>query len=169
MSSNHNIHQTTFQVFYRLFLLSRCPKPAHQINTHREILHSLHKSIIMLLSQNRCRYQINDLFILLHRLKCCPNGNLCLPISDISADQTVHNLAALHILLHRFDRHHLILRLLKREHLFKLPLPDGIFPVDKSFLLLPCGIKFYQIFGNLPYRSTHTALGLIPFLGSQLI
>ena len=49
VSADDNIDHSLFQVFYCLFDLRRCAKPAHQGNIDREILHSLHKSVVMLL------------------------------------------------------------------------------------------------------------------------
>ncbi len=69
---DHNIHIAFFQPFDRLFDLARCAEPGHHIHAHRKILHSLDKGIVMLLSQNRRRDEIHDLFFLLHGLKCCP-------------------------------------------------------------------------------------------------
>ena len=49
MGSDDDIHHTLFQILYRLFDLRRRAETAHQGNIYREILHSLHKSVVMLL------------------------------------------------------------------------------------------------------------------------
>ena len=47
--TDDDIHHSLFQILYCLFDLRRCSKTAHQGNIDREILHSLHKSVVMLL------------------------------------------------------------------------------------------------------------------------
>ena len=69
---------------------------------------------------------MDHLFSVLDRLKCSPNGNFRLSVSDVSADQAVHDLFALHVLLGIGDRLQLVIGLLKREHFFKFLLPDRL-------------------------------------------
>ena len=49
VSADDNIDHSLFQILYRLFDLRRRAETAHQSNIDREILHSLHKSVVMLL------------------------------------------------------------------------------------------------------------------------
>ena len=53
---DNNIHLPFPQILHRFFLLRRRPETGHQINPHREILHSLDKGIIMLLGKDRGRH-----------------------------------------------------------------------------------------------------------------
>ena len=123
----------------------------------------------MLLRKDRGRHQINHLLSILHRLERCADRDFRLSVADIPADQAVHDLFALHVLFGRLDRELLILRLLKREHFLKFPLPHGIRAVDKSFLFLSRGIKFYQISRDLFYGSTDFGLGTVPLLRAKLV
>ena len=124
--SDDNVHESFFQILQRFFLLGRCAETAQKINAHREILHALDKCIVMLLCQNGGRNEVDDLFALLHCLKRCTDRNLGLAVSDIAADQAVHNLFALHIRLCRLNRRKLIVRFLKRKQFLKFLLPDRI-------------------------------------------
>ena len=126
MCSNDNIHESFFQILQRFFLLGRCAETAQKINAHREILHALDKCIVMLLCQNGGRNEVDDLFALLYCLERCTDCNLGFAVSDIAADQAVHNLFALHVRLCRLDRRKLIVRLLKRKQFLKFLLPDRI-------------------------------------------
>ena len=126
MCSNENVHQAFLQVCNGLFLLCRCLEPAHQINPHREVFHSLDKGIVMLLRQNSSGHQIHHLFSFLHCFEGNADGNFCFSISNITANQAVHNLGAFHILFGRLNGKKLVLGLLKRKHFFKFPLPDRI-------------------------------------------
>ena len=140
MSADNNIHLAFFQVFNGLFLLRRSPESAHQINTHRKILHPLDKGIVMLLGQDRGRHQVHHLLALLHRLKSRPDGDLCFSVSHVSADQPVHDLGAFHVFFGGFYSSQLILRLLKGEHFLKFPLPYRVRAVLITGLGLPCGV-----------------------------
>ncbi len=120
MSADHDVHQSLFQIRQCLFLLSRRPESAHQIHAHREIFHSFNKRVVMLLCQDRSRYQINHLLILLHRLERRPDRHLRLAKAYVSADQAVHDLMTLHVLFRGFDGCKLIVRLLEGEHFLKL-------------------------------------------------
>ena len=72
-------------------LFARSTDPGQHIYTDREILHSLHESIVMLLRKNGSRYKKCYLFAILHCLKCCTDCNLCLTISHVPTDQSVHD------------------------------------------------------------------------------
>ena len=109
----------------------------------------------MLLCQNRCRHKIDHLFILLYRLKGRPNSDLRLAVAHIAANQTVHNPAALHILLGGCDGTDLILCLLEGKHLLELPLPDSVLAILESLALLPDRIQLHQILGYLIHRRTY--------------
>ena len=49
VSTDDNINHSLFQILYRLFDLRRRAETAHQGNIDREVLHSLHKSVVVLL------------------------------------------------------------------------------------------------------------------------
>ena len=123
----------------------------------------------MLLCKDRGRNQINHLFSLLDRLKCHTDRNLRLPVAHISADQPIHDLRALHILLCRLDRLQLILRLFKWKHLFKFPLPYRIRSIAETGFLLSGCIQCHQIFCDILYSSADLRLGLLPFLSAEFV
>ena len=161
---DQDIDQTFLEICQRFLLFCRCPETAEQIHPHRIIFHPLHKIIIMLLCQDRCRHQKYNLFALLCRFKCRTDRHLCLTISDIAADQSVHDLIAFHIFFDCFDRFQLIIRLFKWKGLFKFFLPDGILTIAEAFFPLPCRIELHQIFCNIFDRTAHPCLGASPFL-----
>ena len=169
MRTDHNIHKSLFQVLHSLLLFCTCSEPTKQVHSHRKILHPLHKGIIVLLRQNRGRNQINDLLSLLHRLEGSSDGNFRLAVSHITADQAIHNLAALHILLSSRNCSKLILRLLKGKHFLKFLLPDCVLSVLETIFLLTDGIKLHQILCHLSCCLPDLTLGFIPFLGSKFV
>ena len=87
----------------------------------------------MLLGKNGSRYQIDYLLSFLDCLERGADGDLCLTVPYIPADQAVHDLRALHITLCILNSLKLVLCLLKGEHLLKFFLPDRVRPIDESF------------------------------------
>ena len=140
VSPHNDIHQSALRILHGLLLLCRRPESAHEIHSHGKILHTLKECVIVLLRQYRSRHKIHYLLILLHGFERRPDRDLCLPISYVSADQAVHDLLTLHIPLDRFYGKQLVLCLLEGKHLLEFFLPDRIFSVDITFLLLPRGI-----------------------------
>ena len=134
--SDQDIHQSFFRVCECPGLLLLCTEAAEQIHPYREILHPLDKIIVMLLCQDRGRYEKNYLFSVLYGLKCCPDGNFCLSVTHISTDQPVHDLGAFHILFGCLNSSQLIIRLIIRKRFFKFSLPDGVFAVYKTVFCL---------------------------------
>ncbi len=169
VGSDHDIHKSLFQVLHRLFLLHPRAESAHQIHPHREVTHSLQKRIVMLLRQYRRGHEVHHLLIFLYRLKRRTNGNLRLSVAYVAAYQAVHNLFALHIPLHGFNRMNLVFRFLEGEHFLEFLLPDRILPIHVAFLLLPCGVQFHQIPCNLPDGAPYPGFRPVPLLGSQTV
>ena len=167
MSTDHNVDQPLFQILQRIFDLGGGPEPAQKINAYRKILHALHKCLIMLLGEDRCRNQIGNLLAVLDSFEGSPEGNLRLAVADISADQAVHDLPALHIPLGVLDRRKLILRLLEREEFLELLLPLRIFAVDETVRIFAGSIEVDQLPGNIFDRAFDFGPGLLPILTVQ--
>ena len=133
MCANNNIHPSGFEIFQCFLLFSLCSESRKKSNIHWIFLHTLTKSIVVLLSQNRCRHQHCALPSLLHHFESCTNGNFCLAKSHITADKSIHDLCTFHITFCCFYGIQLILRLLIRKHFFKLPLPHSVRATYISF------------------------------------
>ena len=97
----------------------------------------------MLLRQDGGRNQIHHLLFILNRFEGGAQGDLCLSIAHVTADQTIHDLPAFHITLGGIDGIQLVLRLLIGKHLFKLLLPYGIRSVLKALRILSGRVKLY--------------------------
>ena len=167
--ADQNINLALFQILKCPSLLCRCAKPAQQVNPNREILHSLGKCIVVLLCKNCSRNKEYNLFTVLYRLKRRSYCDLCLPIAHISANQTIHDFAALHILLDCINCSQLVLSLFKRKHLFEFPLPDTVSAESIPICLLTDRIQSNQIFCNIFYGPANLALCFIPFLPAKLV
>ena len=169
MGADHNVHHTLAQVLQRLFLLGRGAEPAEHIHPHREILHALDKGVVMLLGQDGGGHQVHHLLAVLHRLEGGSECNLGLSVAHIPADQPVHDLPALHVVLHRVDGVQLVVRLIVGEQLLKLPLPHRVLPVLEARFLLPGGVELHQVLCDLLDRALHPALGLGPLAAPKAV
>ena len=169
MCSDHNVHRTVFQSADDLLLLGRCTEPGHHLNGHRIISHPFQKRCEMLLCQDRSRNQICHLLAILHRLERRPDRNLGFTVSDIPADQPIHDTMTLHVLLRLGDRPQLIIGLFIRKCFLKLFLPYGIRRICKAFLLLPYRIEVHQFFRNACHMSFYPGLRRLPCRTAQLI
>ena len=169
MGADQNIHLPLAKIRHRLFLLRTCAEPAHQIDAHGKILHSLLEGIIVLLGQNGGGHQESHLLSVLYRFKSRPDGDLRLAVAHVPADQAVHDFVAFHVLLGSGDGGKLILRFLEGEHFLKFLLPDRILTEGKALLLLPYRIQLHQILCHLVHGASHPRLGTGPFLGAQLV
>ena len=99
VGSDDNVHRAFFDSFYGFLLLGRCPQTAEQFHIDTVMAHALGKGVIVLSCQDRGRHQKRHLLAAHYCLKRCPDGHLRLAIAYISADKTVHDLAAFHIVL----------------------------------------------------------------------
>ena len=169
MCSDDHIYLPFFQIFYGLFLLSRSSKSAQQFHTYRKLLHSLDKGIVYLLGKDRSRSKISHLSALLHFFKRSAQSYLRFAITYITADQSIHDLCALHIPLCILDRTELILCFFIWKHLLEFSLPYCIRATDIAFLLLTHCIKLHQLSGNIFNCTADFTLCFIPLLSAKLI
>ena len=169
VGADHNVHHALAQVLQGLFLLGRGAEPAEHIHPHRKILHALDKRVVMLLGQDGGGHQVHHLFAVLHRLEGGSEGHLGFAVAHVPADQPVHDLPALHVVLHRIDGVQLVVRLIVGKELLKLPLPHRILPVLESRLLLPGRVELHQVLCDLLDRALHPALGLGPLAAPKAV
>ena len=87
----------------------------------------------------------------------------------IAANQTVHDARALHITLRCLDGQQLIPCLLKRKHLLKFLLPDGILAKEEALFLLADRIELHQILRDLIDSRLHARFGLCPLLRAKFV
>ena len=143
MRPDDNIHLPHFQIFQNSLNISTLFHSADILDPARHPLQALLESIIMLISQNRCRHQHGHLLAIGHRLKCRPDSDFRFPESHVPTNQTVHHVRTLHVRFHRFNRFHLIRRFLVHEGSLHLILQKTIFRESISFLPPALGIQGY--------------------------
>ena len=167
MCPDDNIAASVRKALNGLLLFGGGGKPREHANIHRESAHTLSKRVVVLLCENGRRHENGNLAAVLHRLERSTECDLGLSVPDITADQTVHNLRRLHVLLHIRNRRKLIVCLLIREHFLKLALPRRIRSEHMPLLRLALRIKLDKILGDLIDRLLDFFARVVPFLRAE--
>ena len=165
----HDVHIAFFQPLDGLFHLPRCPESRHHVHPHREIFHSLDEGIVDLLRQDRRRNQVHYLFSLLHRLEGRPERDLRLSVSDVTADQAVHDLLALHVPLRVIDGGELVIRLIVGEHFLEFLLPYRVRAVLKTFRVPARRVELHELLRDLPDCRADLRLRLRPLSSAEFV
>ena len=86
-----------------------------------------------------------------HRLEHGAESDLRLAETDVAHEQSVHDLALLHILFDRLDRLQLIGGLFIFEPVLELLLPHRVRGIDVPLLFLAFGIEFQKVDGEFAH------------------
>ena len=123
----------------------------------------------MLLGKYRGRHKEDDLVPLLHDLEGRAKRNLGLAVADIAADQAVHDLSLLEVLLHIGNRLQLVSGLRIGEEFFEFGLPHRVRAVAMSLLLEPRGVKGHQFLCDFTHGALHARLGSAPLRAAEAV
>ena len=167
--ANHNIHRAGLQRGHRLGLLRFGPKPREQFHAHGILGHALGKGVKMLLSEHGGGHQHGHLFAGHHRLEHRAYGHLGFTEAHVPADQSIHRLVALHVLLGVVDRLHLIVRFLVYERRLKLALPRGVLAKGMAALGLAHGLDSQQFRSQIAHGFLGLFLCFFPTFTAQRV
>ncbi len=148
-------------------LLSRCQESGESLHPHRVVLESLGERLVVLLSEQRRRDEDRRLFAGLNRLERGPDGDLGLPVPDVTKHQPIHRLLRFHVGLDVDDGLHLVMRLLVRERSLHLPLPRGVRVVGVTGGGRPLSMQLDHPLGHRRHRLTDLGPLLGPVLPSH--
>ncbi len=112
MCSDDDVDLPLLQFPEGLSLLPSPPEPAEDVYDNGVVLESFREGMVVLLSQDRGRYQNGHLLAVHNGLKCRPDGHLRLSISHIATDESVHGFGLFHVRHHVLDSLQLVRRLL---------------------------------------------------------
>ena len=101
-------------------------RAGEQLDAHRVGRHALAEIAVVLRGQHGGGHQHRHLLAVHHRLEGGADGHLGLAVPHVAADQAVHGLRLLHVLLHLVDGAQLIGRLPPGKAFFHLALPGGV-------------------------------------------
>ena len=130
-------------------------------------LEPLGNGLVMLPGQYRGGHQQGALLGIRDAFEGRPQSHLGFAEAHVSAQQPVHRLLLLHILLDLLDAPELVLRFLVLEPGLKIPLPAGIRRKRVALQLHPLGVKLDQLLGDILHRAANPGLGLLPVLAPR--
>ena len=122
----------------------------------------------MLLREDGRRHQHQDLLAVDRDCECRAQRDLGLAEADVAADQAVHRVRRLEILLHRFDRCALVLRLAVWKLVLELLDPLVLHVVRDPGLGLALCVELQQFPGHLAQMSARARLQVVPCLAAEL-
>ena len=157
MCTYQDVDTTRFKVFQYLASLLRRASSRQVINPHRETTQAVTEGLEMLECQHRCRNEHRHLLRVAGSFEGSPYGNFCFSETHIATDEAVHRAGTLHIRFHLQRGFHLVGRIFIEERSLQFLLHERIRAVGKPFLLLPLGIKAYQVARNI----LHARLGFL--------
>ncbi len=162
VGADQDVHLALGQLLHHRLLLARGAEAGQHLDLDREVGEPLPEGEQVLLREDRGRHQHRHLAALLHRLEGGAHRHLGLAVADVAADQAVHRLDVLHVLLHLDDRLELVGRLLVGERRLQLALPHGVGLEGVSLEGLPRGVGADQLVRHLLDRLLGARLGLLP-------
>ena len=122
----------------------------------------------MLLGEDRRRAEHERLSAVERDGEGRSHGDLGLPEADVAAHEPIHRPPRLEVLLHRFDRLLLILRLAVRERALE-PLEPVVREVERlTRRLSPARVQREELAGELPNGRPRAALEVLPRLPAEL-
>ncbi len=129
----------------------------------------LQEGLVVLPGQNGGGHQYGALFAVHHALERRPDGHLGLAEAHIAAEQPVHGLGTLHIVLDLIDAAELIIGLLIGEPGLELPLPVVVRVKGIALGLHALGIEPDQLISHIRHSLLDPGLGLAPLGGVELV
>ena len=153
MGSEKNVYGPLFYSGKGLFLLLCTDHSAHEGALEGETVYPLQEVVIVLLGKDCGGSQKGNLLAAHNCLECSTEGKLGLSVTHVSADETVHDRGALHVILYVPDTGKLVLRLLVFKLSFKTKLPVVVPGKGITLGVLPSCVKLNQVlckaFGTL--------------------
>ena len=99
VGADDNVYAPVGNPLEGLHDFASAPEAAEEFDPDREITHPFPKGSPVLFSKDGGRHQKSDLSSAGHGLEGCPDSHFGFPKTYVSADEAVHGLAGLHVLL----------------------------------------------------------------------
>ena len=113
--ADEDIETAARQTFARAAHFGLCLQSRHHFDVHRPIGKAVAERLEVLLSEQRGRYQHDNLLVALDGYERCAHGDLGLAESDVAANEPVGGFLRCEVVDHGFDGTLLILGYLERE------------------------------------------------------
>ena len=148
VGAHHNVHGAVLQAAQRFFLLLGAAVAAEQPDAYGEGLHARNGGIKMLPRQNGRGRQNRALLAAHHALERRAQGDFGLADADVAAQQAVHRVGLLHVMLDVGGAGQLVGGLVVGKALFKIPLPGVVIGEGVALCLLAAGVQLDQLLGH---------------------
>ena len=168
MCAYYDIYLSAAQRGKCFFLLSRCAEAREHVYMNGEAAHTRENSAVMLHCKNGGWNKYRCLLAVRHCLECRAERNLCLSEAHISAEQSVHRAAVLHISLDIGHGCYLTVGLLVLKCTLELSLHIIVRRECMSRSALALGIQSYQFLCHLACGSLCFCFCLTPFASAEL-
>ncbi len=162
MGADHDVDLSPLQTGHHVGLFPGGPEAGEDLHPHRKVGQPLAEGGVVLLGENRRRHENGDLLPILHRLEGGAHRHLGLSVADVAADQAVHRLRGLHVLLDVGDRPLLVRRLVVDERRLHVALPRGVGGEGESLARAAHGAHAQELLGHLLDRLLRLLLGARP-------
>ncbi len=123
----------------------------------------------MLFGQDRRRHEHERLPARLGRLERRPQRDLRLAVADVAADEAVHGLRSLHVVLDVVDRLALVVGLLVGERVLQTTHELAVGRVREARDRLAGGVELQQLPGHLDDRPAGACLDRLPVRAAELV
>ncbi len=168
MRADEHVHLAGGEVLEDLLLLGRRAEARDHLHLDREVGEALPEGAVVLLRQDGGGHQHHHLLAVQRGLEGGPQRHLGLAVAHVAAEQPVHGLLGLHVVLDRVDGPQLVLGLLVGEGLLEAHLPLAVLGEAVALGGLAQRVEVQQLAGHLAGGLAHPALDVLPGLAAQL-
>ncbi len=168
VGADENVHAAGGEVLEDPLLLRRRPEAGEHLHLHREVREPLPEGAVVLLGEDGGRHQDHDLLAVQAGFERGPQSDLGLAVAHVAAEEPVHGLAGLHVVLHGVDGPQLVLRLVVGKGLLEAHLPFPVLGEAVAGGGLAERVEVQQLAGHLAGGLAHPALDVLPGLAAQL-
>ncbi len=162
MGADEHVHPAGGEILEDALLLRGRAEAGEHLHLHREIGEPLPERAVVLLSQDGGGDQNHDLFAVQRRLEGRPQRHLGLAVAHVAAEEPVHGLRGLHVVLDGIDGPSLVLGLLVGEGLLEAHLPLAVFGEAMTERGLTERVQMQQLPRHLTGGLAHPALEVLP-------
>ena len=167
VGAHHHVDLAVGQLLQDLLLLLGGAEAGQQLHIDGVALQPPQKGLVMLPGQDGGGDQHGALLAVQYALKDGPQRHLGLAEAHVAAQQPVHRLRGLHVMLDLGDAAQLVLGLLVLKALLEFGLPVAVRAEGKALGRAAPGVQLYQFGGHILHRFFHPLPGAVPFDAAQ--
>ena len=149
--------------------LLRGAEAREHLDDDGEVCEAALEALEVLEGEDRSGREYGDLLAVLHGLEGGAHGDLGLAVTDIAAEQAVHGLRGLHVVLDVGDGGDLVFGLVEVEGVVELALHVAVGRKRGADGGLALRVELNQLGAHVGHRFLDACLGLVPGLRSELV